>query len=66
MGRLELFVIGELSGNPGEWSDRGPRIIVLAHDGEEALLFADHSSMATEVILTPGVLMTTEGMSIAH
>ena len=35
-GKLKLFVIGESTGNPSEWSEYGRRILVMAKDTEQA------------------------------
>lgn len=39
---LKLFVVGELSGDPEEWSPWGGYGLVLARSKEEALSFVDH------------------------
>lgn len=60
---VRLFIVGERSGNPADWSDWGPRTLVLARSAEEAQAMAEHSSAVAEVQLDkPGVLLTTEGL----
>jgi hypothetical protein len=38
MSKLKLFVVGESSGNPENWSEWGDRAFVIASNEEEALL----------------------------
>jgi len=61
----KLFIVGESSGDPDNWSDWGPRTIVVARSADEARTMAEHSSAVAEVKLDkPGVLLTTEGMAL--
>jgi hypothetical protein len=41
MGDFKLFVVGESSGNPDDWSEWGDRAFVIARSKEEALSLAD-------------------------
>lgn len=60
---FRIFIIGESSGDPADWSDWGARTLVVARSAEEARTMAEHSSAVAEVCLDkPGVLLTTEGM----
>ena len=55
---LKLYVVGEHSGDPDNWSEWGARAIVVAHDPKEAASMVDFSYTATEISLDkPQVLM---------
>jgi hypothetical protein len=58
--RLKLFVIGETSGNPKDWSAYGFRILVLAHNEEEALRFNDGEGDVAEVNADGPVILCRE------
>ncbi len=49
-GPLKLFVLGESSGDPVDWSGWGRRAFVLATSKDEALSLHDGYSDAAEVI----------------
>lgn len=38
--KLNLYVVGELSGDPNDWSEYGSRAIVIAASAEEAIQIA--------------------------
>jgi hypothetical protein len=46
MDKLKLFVLGESSGNPDEWSRFGSRALVLARSAEEALSMVEFTDVA--------------------
>jgi hypothetical protein len=39
--KLQLYVVGESSGNPDDWSEYGSRMIVIAAGKEEACKLAE-------------------------
>ena len=41
---LKLFVVGESSGDPAEWSEWPDRVFVMARDGDEALATCGYSA----------------------
>jgi hypothetical protein len=49
--KLKLFVVGESSGDPDEWSGEGGYSIVIAHDETEAMSFSPGGPVA-EIPLT--------------
>jgi hypothetical protein len=58
--QLKLFVVGELSGNPNDWSAYNCyRALVMAPDAETACKVVDHGgcSVALVEISEPTVLM---------
>jgi hypothetical protein len=58
--KLRLFVVGESSGDPDEWSSYTNRAIVIAHDEEEARGLVDFSNMVTEIVFTRAVELMHE------
>jgi hypothetical protein len=50
MGRLILFVIGDSSGNPKDWSEYGKLAFVMAESIEQAKSMVDFSSRGAEVV----------------
>jgi hypothetical protein len=55
---LKLFVLGERSGDPADWSQWRSRTLVLAESLEAALAMDDSQSIGCEVDMTKcGVLM---------
>ena len=63
MNEFKVFIVGESSGNPDDWTAWGGRTLVVARSVEEALSFSDLSVAAEVRLDKPGVLMTTEGMA---
>lgn len=59
---LKLFVVGESSGNPGEWRADGKRALVAASSADEAIALTDSCApVAAELeVLQPGVLFTVD------
>jgi hypothetical protein len=64
-GKLRLFVVGELSGDPDKWGEWGERTLVIANDEQEAASLAEAGTDAvTEVaFVRPCALMTDKGRS---
>jgi hypothetical protein len=61
---LKLYVVGELSGDPGRWSRLSRRSLVIARTPEQALEMADFSVVCAEVDFSqPAVLSLQEGRS---
>lgn len=59
--KLRLFVIGESSGDPGDWLPWNPyRAIVIAHDEEEARSLVEGSSTVTEIPFTRAIKLMSE------
>lgn len=58
---LRLFVVGEVSGNPREWSDYPiGRKLVLARSREEAILVAETGADAMLVHSDEAVVLSEE------
>jgi hypothetical protein len=58
---MKLFVVGETSGNPGEWNPWNPyRAIVVARNEEEARGLAEGSRSVAEIPLTRPVKLMVE------
>jgi hypothetical protein len=53
---LRLFVVGESSGDPDDWSDVGNRGFALAHSKEEAESMIDEAGCAEVECKEPTVL----------
>jgi hypothetical protein len=51
MNGLKLFVLGESSPDPEEWSGCGTMAIVIAASKDEALSMVDFTSTATEIAM---------------
>jgi hypothetical protein len=59
--KLKLFVVGQLSGNPEEWTDLGTRAIVAAYSPEQAVEMAGCGHCVAELdVREPGVLVVEE------
>jgi len=58
--QLKLFVVGESSGLPSQWSDWSTKAFVIAESGEQALEMMDRDprgAVAELVLESPCVLM---------
>ena len=60
MGKFRLFVVGEDSADPGEWSEGNDHAIVVATDESEATkLAAMPGRVATEIPLDRPIVLAT-------
>lgn len=60
-GKLNLYVVGESSPNPDDWSPYSSRKLVIAESPEAAIALAEHYGPATPIPMdTPVVLMSED------
>ncbi len=61
LDEFKLFIVGESSGNPEDWTPWNPhRAIVVAHDKEEAISLVDSAASVAEIPLTRAVKLMSE------
>ena len=59
--RLRLYVVGESSGNPTDWSERPNRALVIAASADEAIAIADMGTTCTaEVCFDAPIVLSVD------
>jgi len=53
---LKLYVVGETSGDPAEWSEWGDRVLVIARSAEEAMELGGINCAAEIPLRTPMII----------
>ena len=57
---LRLFVVGESSGDPAQWTSYGRRALVVAASLEDAIEQVDFASFGAEIILDKPMVLCEE------